>query len=871
MSSNKKPKEIKKVPSIENKRIENNANKIKLIWIDKKNKINNEKYFDKNKSESEKDKNKNKKISQIIDEFQNRFSFIPSSEIKDGVEELKKIKFQHCYVIVSGRYFQDYVDIMKEEGKKLKCVPNVFVFTSNKFSESLNKKIIDKDDKFTRPETLKYVDDRFFNKGGVYSEMTKINEKINELEKENDINVKNSDIYNDDKNKNVELESIKDSKEKMFTFQIKSVQSLIFPSMYKKIISYEEKNKKIIKEFLIALKKKDYCEKTKKGQIFVNDLIKPLINLLDVQNFPEEILIKYLIYIYSLETDFYKDMNKYLSTKGKQGIYETFISLMYRGLYLDVFEKNKDYKKLTLYRAQLMNKEEITNIKNLYKKKTDSLPGEILFSNSFLSFTFDEKAYHRFLKKDNNGKLFTVLFVIENGADLDFTSLADLEGISKYYSTEHEILFFPFSCFTIESIEENCKDYFLKKVNGEIKKEDIVVTKIKLNYLGKYKNTIKEAIKTINVKEYMLNLKNDDFYKEAIKYNIAEKISDNEVKKIENILAEKIQVTVETTQSSIINEEYINKFKTTLLSNIVILKSNKLIENNKDNFYAYSDKKKENFSFIIQNKDAKKNDNENNYIITDEYSNSMINYIYELNDGRIVICCFDNQIKIISKNYAYKKFYFEQRLKDHDNLITSIIELSSGKLCSCSFDGTIKLWNKNDSNHYSQEINLITKTDSIFYTIIEVSKNNIVSLLRNFKNDKKYLLIYSIENKKETTKNIEGIELYNKNLIKLDNETFAFGGINKIFVYNIKGETIKELNLDFSVVCLYKLNNNNFIISNNEGKLFLTNDFNSIDLSNQINYSENENMINKIISIEQFKDNTIVIRSKSKIYIFKMK
>jgi hypothetical protein len=404
-----------------------------------------------------------------------------------------------------------------------------------------------------------------------------------------------------------------------------------------------------------------------------------------------------------------------------------------------------------------------------------------------------------------------------------------------------------------------------------------------LNYLGKYKNTIKEAIKTINIKEYMLNLKEDDFYKEAIKYNISEKISDNEVKKIENDLAEKIQFTVETTQSSIINEEYINQFKKTLLSNIITIKSNKLIENNKDNFYAYSDKKNEKFYLIIQNKDANKNkiNNENNseknnYIITDEYSNSMINYIYELNDGRIVICCFDNQIKIISKNYAFNQFYIEQRLKDHDNLITSIIELSSGKLCSCSFDGTIKLWNKNDSNHYSQEINLITKTDSIFYTIIEVSKNNIVSFMKNFKNDKKYLLIYSIENKKETTKNIEGIELYNKNLIKLDNESFAFGGKNKIYVYNIKGETIKELDLDFSVVCLYKLNNNKFIISNNEGKLFLidyflTNDFNSKDSLNQLTYSENENMINKIISIEQFKDNTIVIRSKSKIYIFKMK
>jgi hypothetical protein len=513
-----------------------------------------------------------------------------------------------------------------------------------------------------------------------------------------------------------------------------------------------------------------------------------------------------------------------------------------------------------------MNKEEIKKIKDLLKNKNDSLPSEILFSNSFLSFTYKEEVYHKFFKENKNNELVNVLFEIEKGADLDFTCQADLDGLSKYYKKEFEILFFPFSCFTIESIDENYDDYILK---NNIKKK-IVVTKIKLNYLGKYKETIKKEIKTINIDEYMLNLKDDDFYKEAIKYNIAEKISDNEVKKIENILAEKIQVTVETTQSSIINEEYINKFKNTLLSNIVILKSNKLIENNNDNFYAYSDKKKENFSFIIQNKDAKKNDNENNYIITDEYSNSMINYIYELNDGRIVICCFDNQIKIISKNYAFNQFYIEQRLKDHDNLITSIIELSSGKLCSCSFDGTIKLWNKNDSNHYSQEINLITKTDSIFYTIIEVSKNNIVSLLRNFKNDKKYLLIYSIENKKETTKNIEGIELYNKNLIKLDNETFAFGGINKIFVYNIKGETIKELNLDFSVVCLYKLNNNNFIISNNEGKLFLINDFNSIDSLNQINYSNKENMIYEIISIEQFKDDTVITKSKSKIYIWKM-
>ena len=153
-----------------------------------------------------------------------------------------------------------------------------------------------------------------------------------------------------------------------------------------------------------------------------------------------------------------------------------------------------------------MNKEEFKNIKNLFEKKNDnSLPSLILFSNSFLSFTYNEKAYHKFLKKDE--KLVTILFVIENGADLDFSTLADLDGLSKYYNNECEILFFPFSSFTIENIEENCNDYISKKKNGQVIKENIVVTKIKLNFLGKYKNTIKKAIEPVNIKEYMLNVK----------------------------------------------------------------------------------------------------------------------------------------------------------------------------------------------------------------------------------------------------------------------------------------------------------------------------------------------------------------------------
>ena len=457
-------------------------NQKKIIWIEN---IKNEKY-----------------LTILEEEFQNS-SIKFCKNLKEGINELKNIKFKHCYVIVSGLLFQYYIDIMKEEGRNLKCIPNVFVFTTDKFKVALNNRIINKDDKFTRKETLNYVNDGFFNKG-VFSNITEIIIRIYDLENQYNINVKNSDI---DKNNIFEnkLQFTKDSNQKFFTFKIiKKPEDLILPSLYNKFISYEIKNKEIIKNFLNFLMMNNYIEKTKNGKI-INDLIKPLINFIDVQNFPEEILIKYLTYIYSLESDFYKDMNKYLST-GNQGIYEAFISLMYRGLYLDVFAKNQEYNKLTLYRAQLMNKEEYNNIKNLFEKKNDnSLPSEILFSNSFLSFTYNEEVYHKFLKKDE--KLVTILFVIENGADLDFSTLADLDGLSKYYNNEREILFFPFSSFTIENIEENCNDYISKKKNWQVIKENIVVTKIKLNFLGKYKNTIKKAIEPVNIKEYMLNLK----------------------------------------------------------------------------------------------------------------------------------------------------------------------------------------------------------------------------------------------------------------------------------------------------------------------------------------------------------------------------
>jgi hypothetical protein len=72
---------------------------------------------------------------------------------------------------------------MKEEGKNLKCVPNVFVFTSDNFSKALNERKLSENEKFTKEETLKYVDDYFFNRGGVFSGIKNLSNRLTQLEK----------------------------------------------------------------------------------------------------------------------------------------------------------------------------------------------------------------------------------------------------------------------------------------------------------------------------------------------------------------------------------------------------------------------------------------------------------------------------------------------------------------------------------------------------------------------------------------------------------------------------------------------------------------------------------------------------------------
>ena len=118
-------------------------------------------------------------------------------------------------------------------------------------------------------------------------------------------------------------------------------------------------------------------------------------------------------------------------------------------------------------------------------KKIKGLPGSMVFSKSFLSFSKDENEAKEFLNNTDCYKnYFKVMLILEKDDNLGYnlTTHGDIEKIS-FYPKEKEVLFFPFSSFEIKD---------LNMIN--IGKEKVY--EIKLFYLGKY---LKEIEKDKNI------------------------------------------------------------------------------------------------------------------------------------------------------------------------------------------------------------------------------------------------------------------------------------------------------------------------------------------------------------------------------------
>jgi hypothetical protein len=95
--------------NIEN--IEKIENRGKLFWIDRN--INN---------------NENKKYQVILRDI--NFDLLALENENEGINEIKKIKFEKINILISGSLFQNFINLIKSEKTKISCVINIVVFTS---------------------------------------------------------------------------------------------------------------------------------------------------------------------------------------------------------------------------------------------------------------------------------------------------------------------------------------------------------------------------------------------------------------------------------------------------------------------------------------------------------------------------------------------------------------------------------------------------------------------------------------------------------------------------------------------------------------------------------------------------------------------
>ena len=383
--------------------------------------------------------------------------------IDEGYNFLIKEKnnFKCFVIIISGKLFNDFYYRIKRNINSINFSYNIIIFTSR----------IDLVIKQLKMNNIYYFND-LFNTKLIFDKISQIEDYIdNKFQEESDL-----------------------------TFDIiDNLEQLIIPNYYQCLLN--DVNEGEIKAYNDYLIEKFGC-KNKLG----NKEIHKLICRIQDGNLQKQILIKFWLKIYTLQSDFYIELNESLRKKDRKKSlsHYPFIRLCYECI-KNGFVKSYPGK---IYRYSKISKEEFNeiNIKfNSNENKSNSFPSMIVFSRSFLSFSKDKSNIVNFKGNNNSKDYYSILYTIEEIKCIENIenkiSNAEIESISEF-KDEKEVLVFPYSCFEIVEIKEI-------KNNG-------IDYKIKLKYLGYYSKYIEEQIG----KNFLDKIQISHFSEELIKSGI---------------------------------------------------------------------------------------------------------------------------------------------------------------------------------------------------------------------------------------------------------------------------------------------------------------------------------------------------------------
>ena len=433
----------------------------RYIWIDKK--IENE---------------ENKKWYRNLFE-EKRINCIKFVNIDEGFNFLNEEKnyFKEIIIIISGRLFNDFYRLLKENITSIKFSPTIIIFTSynnkNKLINQLKMNNI-------------YYDNDLFDKKLLFVNPLDIEKFINnEIPEENDLTF-----------------DIIDNNEQLI---IPCYYSYLFEDVNISDIYYF--NDYLLKQFIPKSENDNYLLNKEEQNKIGNKEIYELINQIKYKNLPKEILIKYWLRIYTLQSEFFVKLNKSLRSRNKQApYYYPFIKLCYEGIKKGFLKSNT--KKL--FRCSKISKKEIKKIRTKFNSIHDKkeFPKLIVFSRSFLSFSTKKEIANNF-GGGHDKDFYSILFIIQEINNIENiknqVSNADIKDFSKI-ATENEVLLFPFSCFEISDIKEENTHRIDYEIN--------------LKYLGSLSQYMEEQFELNYVDNFEMSIFSEELFDSGIlKFN----------------------------------------------------------------------------------------------------------------------------------------------------------------------------------------------------------------------------------------------------------------------------------------------------------------------------------------------------------------
>ena len=360
------------------------------------------------------------------------YKLFPYDKVEEGFNELLSINFNPTKVILSGEYFEEFFKMIKNNLKKLKVIPEVFIFS--------DKKNIDK----IRNETNILP---FFQRHLIFEQTNEFNE------------IK----------KFLEIDSLLDyfSRNEKFIFEYcERIESLYLPINYHQLMS-KPSNEEIYK-FNIFLH-------INFGNSNDNDFRK-LLNQTFKDSIPIEVIVKYWLRLFS-KIEFSEIVNENLRNQVGNN-FDVYVRLLYYALDQQYLQSSIDF---SLYKGGKISNQEFDQINEFLKYKSPNLPGAYCFSKIFLSFSLNRDCAFQLMKKNkdnkkNNEKL--VLFQISSGNNIDSKCATNVDICEySFFPEREEVLFFPYSCFEVVDIKDTIKFEFNYCL-------------IRLRYLGRYYSSV---------------------------------------------------------------------------------------------------------------------------------------------------------------------------------------------------------------------------------------------------------------------------------------------------------------------------------------------------------------------------------------------